>query len=144
MSDKDFPDDEFDAGSARAKNGGGAGRSGAKHGGAERNVDDVELEWEELDWDDLGFEPEDGDRLREAWQRISRGYDRSGGGAGAGLLRLIEIFGDAASEAVSPQTKRQLEHLMREFLIVLRDVIDRVIDNLEEEPEIEIEEIPID
>ncbi|MBJ7347539.1 MAG: hypothetical protein JHC87_03085 [Thermoleophilaceae bacterium] len=139
MSDKDFPDEEFDAGKARAKNGSAEGR-----GKADRDVDDIELEWEELDWDDLGFEPEDGDRVREAWQRLNRGYDRSGGGAGAGLLRLIEIFGDAASEAVSPQTKRQLEHLVREFLIVLRDVIDRVIDNLEEEPEIEIEEIPID
>lgn len=136
MSDNDFPDDAFDAGEAN--------RGEADRSKAERDVDDIELEWEELDWDDLGFEPEDGDRLREAWQRISRGYDRSGGGAGGGLLRLIEIFGDAASEAVSPQTKRQLEHLMREFLIVLRDIIDRVIDNLEEEPEIEIEEIPID
>ncbi len=127
----------------------GAGSAG-RRGRRAKPIDDEwdELDWEELDWEemgfeDLGYEPEDADRVREAWRRINREYGRRGDLPG--IMRMFSLFNEVAGEAVSPETRRQFERVLRDFLVILRDVIDRAIDRLEVDAgEVEIEEIPID
>lgn len=120
------------------------GGSGAAGAGEERIESEwEELDWEELDYEDLGYEPEDADRVREAWRRINAGYGRRPDLPG--LLRIFETFSDVAGDSVSPETRRAFERVLRDLLIIIRDVIDRAIERLEEQgKETEIEEIPID
>ena len=102
-----------------------------------------EIDWEEMGFEDLGYEAEDADRVREAWRRISSQYERRGDLPG--LVRIFDVIGEIAGEAVSPETRRQFESVLRDMLVLLRDVIDRAIERLDEEGrEVEIEEIPID
>lgn len=107
------------------------------------DFDGIEVDWEELDWEELGFEPEDGDRVRDAWHKFSERYE--GRGDLGSLVRFVELVGEVAGDALPPDARRQLERLLREFLVVVRDVADRVIERLDEsENDFEIEEIPID
>lgn len=146
MSDNDFEDfgGDGDPGDADA----GAEQPGHGERRDEPIGERFEAEWEELDWeelefDDLGYEPADADRVREAWRRINREYGRRGDLPG--VVRMFALFNEVAGEAVSPETRRQLERVLRDLLVILRDVIDRAIERLDEDTgEVEIEEIPID
>lgn len=107
------------------------------------------------------------DREDDAWENPRAGYDpyedfaSSGGGsrqsgfgaAGLGdrglvdsITRIIETLAGTAGDALSPDTRRQLEKALRDLLVVLRDVIDAMIERIDRrrENDIEIEEIPID
>lgn len=75
------------------------------------------------------------------------------GGAGFGdrglvdaITRIIDSLASAAGDALAPDTRRQLEKLLRDLLVVLRDVIDAMIERIDNRREVdfEIEEIPID
>lgn len=86
----------------------------------------------------------------------SQGYSFGGsglGGSGLGdrglvdaITRIIDSLATAAGDALAPDTRRQLEKLLRDLLVVLRDVIDAMIERIDNrrEDDFEIEEIPID
>lgn len=80
-----------------------------------------------------------------------QGYGFGGSGLGdRGLVdaitRIIDSLASAAGDALAPDTRRQLEKLLRDLLVVLRDVIDAMIERIDNrrEDDFEIEEIPID
>lgn len=62
------------------------------------------------------------------------------------ITRIIDSLASAAGDALAPETRRQLEKLLRDLLVVLRDVIDAMIERIDNrrDEEFEIEEIPID
>ncbi len=135
MSDDDFdfdgfgeePDDEEPA---------------ARRRKARDEDDREELDWDQLDPDDLGYEAEDADRVRRAWRRMNARYQRDDLPS---LVRLLDLLGELAGDALPPETRRRLERALRELLVVLRDALDRAIERLDEsDVETEIEEIPID
>ncbi|MGK2877211.1 MAG: hypothetical protein ACSLFF_01330 [Solirubrobacterales bacterium] len=72
------------------------------------------------------------------------GFDR---GLVDGITRILESLGGVAGDSLSPETRRRLEHALRDLLVVLRDVIDAMIeriDNRRRESDFEMENIPID
>ncbi|MBJ7458185.1 MAG: hypothetical protein JHD02_03255 [Thermoleophilaceae bacterium] len=72
------------------------------------------------------------------------GFDR---GLVDGITRILESLGSVAGDSLSPETRRQLERALRDLLVVLRDVIDAMIeriDNRRRESDFEMENIPID
>lgn len=71
------------------------------------------------------------------------GFDR---GLVDAITRILEGLGGVAGDALSPDVKRQLEKALRDLLVVLRDVIDAMIERIDNrrEDDFEIEEIPID
>lgn len=101
------------------------------------------------DWDNprAGYDP---------YEDFKQSQAGSGGGAGnsgfadRGLVdaitRIIESLAGAAGDALAPDTRRQLEKLLRDLLVVLRDVIDAMIERIDNrrDQDFEIEEIPID
>ena len=99
------------------------------------------------------------------WENPRAGYDpyedfrasqarREGGGSSAfadrglveAITRIIESLAGAAGDALAPDTRRQLEKLLRDLLVVLRDVIDAMIERIDNrrDDDFEIEEIPVD
>lgn len=62
------------------------------------------------------------------------------------LAHVFELLAGTAGEALPPETRRQLERVLRDLLVTLRDSLDRVIERLDGhvQEEVEIEEIPID
>ncbi len=95
------------------------------------------------------------------WDNPRSGYDpyqdfAGGGGfssAGSGdrglvdaITRIIETLASAAGDSLAPETRQQLEKVLRDLLVVLRDVINAMIERIDNrrEDDYEIEEIPID
>lgn len=75
------------------------------------------------------------------------------GGSGLGdrglvdaITRIIDSLASAAGDALAPDARRQLEKLLRDLLVVLRNVIDAMIERIDNrrDDDFEIEEIPID
>lgn len=62
------------------------------------------------------------------------------------ITRILEGLAGVAGDALSPETRRQLEKALRDLLVVLRDVIDAMIERIDNrrDADFEIEEIPID
>jgi hypothetical protein len=62
------------------------------------------------------------------------------------ITRIIESLAGSAGDALAPDTRRQLEKLLRDLLVVLRDVIDAMIERIDNrrDNDFEIEEIPVD
>mgnify|MGYP006351711723 CR=1 FL=1 len=62
------------------------------------------------------------------------------------ITRILEGLAGVAGDSLAPEVRRQMEKALRDLLIVLRDVIDAVIERIDNrrEPDVEIEEIPID
>lgn len=132
--------------------------TGASGNGFEDLFEDPADEFEDLirdpdfDFDDPRFGWEDPSSARRRSGSRSGGarggsYAGDGTAAADSLARLIELVGGLASEAMPPDTRRQVERMLRDLLIVLRDTIDRLIDRLDEhglDDEIEIEEIRVD
>lgn len=100
------------------------------------------------------------DEFFEDWDRPRAGYDpygefSSGGFAGGAagdrnlvdaIARIIDSMAALAGDALSPQTRRQVESVLRDLLVVLRDVINAMIERIDgrREDDFKIEEIPID
>ncbi len=95
------------------------------------------------------------------WENPRAGYDpyedyaRAQSGARApgidrglvdAITRILEGLAGVAGDALSPDTRRQLEKTLRDLLVVLRDVIDAMIERIDNrrDQDFEIEEIPID
>ena len=102
-----------------------------------------------------------GDEFPGEWENPRADYDpyedfaRSQGmprnpGVDRGLVdaitRILEGLAGVAGGSLAPEVRRQMEKALRDLLIVLRDVIDAVIERIDNrrEPDVEIEEIPID
>lgn len=144
--------------STYGENGGNGGGNG---GPADDDFDDLIRDPLD-DFDDLIRDPDydfDDPPTASGWEDPSAAYARFGGRSGNGssgsagestaesIARLIELVGGLASEALPPDTRRQVERMLRDLLVVLRDTFDRLIDRLDEhdlDDEIEIEEIRID
>lgn len=72
------------------------------------------------------------------------GFDR---GLVDGITKILESLASVAGDSLAPETRRQLETALRDLLVVLRNVIDAMIeriDNRRREADFEMEEIPID
>lgn len=107
-----------------------------------------------------GFDDPFDDLIKDAdaepWDEPGLGYDPysefpppRGGGERAtvdALTRVFELLAGAAGDALPPEARRQLERVLRDLLVTLRDSLDRVIERLDGHvhEEVEIEEIPID
>jgi hypothetical protein len=69
---------------------------------------------------------------------------RTGGGAGDDLAQLVALLG-SLRELVPPELQQQVTDLIRQVLLLVRAILDHVIDRLEPgrggEPE--VEDIPI-
>jgi hypothetical protein len=127
--------------SPASRSGNGAGGNGA--GGFDDFDDfirDRESEFGEPETE--GFDPyEDFGRARAGAGRS--GIDR---GLVEAIVRILDGLGGVAGEALSPDLRRQLERALRELLVVLRDIINAMIERIDgrREDDFEIEEIPID
>lgn len=62
------------------------------------------------------------------------------------LTHIIELLAGVATNSLSPEARRKLEKTVRDLLVMLRDVLDRIIEGIDarHEDEFEIEEIPIE
>ncbi|MFT4048752.1 MAG: hypothetical protein QM648_02835 [Solirubrobacterales bacterium] len=62
------------------------------------------------------------------------------------IVRILDGLGGVAGEALSPDLRRQLEKTLRDLLVVLRDIINAMIERIDgrRDDDFEIEEIPID
>ena len=62
------------------------------------------------------------------------------------LSRIIDLVSGIAGGALSPEARRQLEKTLRDLLVLLRNLLNRIIESLDarSEDDFEIEEIPID
>ncbi|MBI5310964.1 MAG: hypothetical protein HZB14_08095 [Actinobacteria bacterium] len=98
------------------------------------------------EWED----PSDAYRRFSARAQGAGGFGPAGGGdrgAADAIARIIELLGGLATEALPAETRRQVERMLRDLLVVLRDTIDRLIDRLDEhnlDDDVEIEEIRVD
>lgn len=90
-----------------------------------------------------GYDPYEDFAGAQSSQRQAPGFDR---GLIDAITRILEGLGGVTGDALSPDAKRRLEKALRDLLVVLRDVIDAMIERIDNrsEDEIEIEEIPID
>jgi hypothetical protein len=90
-----------------------------------------------------GYDPYEDFAGAQSGQRQAPGFDR---GLIDAITRILEGLGGVTGDALSPDAKRRLEKALRDLLVVLRDVIDAMIERIDNrsEDEIEIEEIPID
>lgn len=113
-------------------------------------IRDREDEFNGAAWDNprAGYDPYE-DFASSGGSAHSRGYG-DGGFADRGLVdaitRIIDTLASAAGDALAPETRRQMEKVLRDLLVVLRDVIDAIIERIDNrrEDDFEIEEIPID
>lgn len=80
---------------------------------------------------------------RSAHQGRARGIES---GLVDTVTRILDALAGLAGESLPPNARRQLERSLRDLLVVLRDVIDALIERLDarHEDDFEIEEIPID
>lgn len=71
------------------------------------------------------------------------GFDR---GLVDAIARIIDGLAGAAGDALSPDLRRQLEKSLRDLLVILRDIINAMIERIDNrrDDEPRIEEIPID
>src|SRR3954447_428816 len=80
--------------------------------------------------------------------RTEAGGDGSGSGSGSGsgdeLAQLVALLG-SLRELVPPELQQQVTDLIRQVLVLVRAILDRVIERLEPERggEPEVEDIPI-
>jgi hypothetical protein len=90
-----------------------------------------------------GYDPYEDFASSQSGQRQAPGFDR---GLLDAITRILEGLGGVTGEALSPDARRKLEKALRDLLVVLRDVIDAMIERIDNhrDEEIEIEEIPID
>lgn len=95
-------------------------------------------------WDDprAGYDPYDDFARGQAGAR-QPGIDR---GLVDAITRILEGPAGVAGDALSPETRKQMEKALRDLLVVLRDVIDAMIERIDNrrDDDFEIEEIPID
>jgi hypothetical protein len=146
-------------------NGNGAGKSGGGPGKDSDPIDDFDALIRDRD-DDFEIEFDDpfsvrshprGDYDPYSDFESARAYGTGGhyGAGGAGfsdrgladaLTRIIEMLGGVDSSALSPEARRQLEKTLRDLLVLLRDVLNRIIESIDarSDDDFEIEEIPID
>jgi hypothetical protein len=100
------------------------------------------------DFDDLIRDPEYDFDFDEPIVDPFGGPSRDGNehGITETIAHLIELIAGAAGDALPPATRRRLEGMLRDLLVALRDALDRMIDQLDEHDdfEVEIEEIRID
>lgn len=101
--------------------------------------DDFSAEWENPR---AGYDPYEDFARSQGGQRTP-GIDR---GLVDAITRILEGLAGVAGESLSPEVRRQMEKALRDLLVVLRDVIDAMIERIDNrrEPDFEIEEIPID
>lgn len=127
------------------KSGNGAG-NGNGAGGFDDFDDFIRDREEELgeNWDNprAGYDPYDDYARSQAGQR-QPGIDR---GLVDAITRILEGLAGVAGDALSPETRKQMEKALRDLLVVLRDVIDAMIERIDNrrDDDFEIEEIPID
>ncbi|MFY9487978.1 MAG: hypothetical protein WAP35_04685 [Solirubrobacterales bacterium] len=124
---------------------GGSGKNG--FGG---DLDDLIKDRDEefgIDWDQPGL----GYDQYAGFDDRTRSSSEGGGFADRGTLeaisRIIETLSGMTEGALSPDARHQLEKILRDLLVVLRDSLDWMIDRIDERSgsaEVEIEEIPID
>ncbi|MFY9264631.1 MAG: hypothetical protein WAO61_04310 [Solirubrobacterales bacterium] len=62
------------------------------------------------------------------------------------ISRIIETLTGLAGDSLAPESRRQLEKILRDLLVAARDSLDWMIDRIDERSnqEVEIEEIPVD
>lgn len=62
------------------------------------------------------------------------------------LVRLIDGLGGMAGEVLSPDLRKKLESAVRDLLVILREIIDAMIERIDNRrgDELHVEEIPID
>jgi uncharacterized membrane protein len=129
-------------GTRRGDNGGSGNGNGA--GGFDDFIRDREDPWENprADYDPYEDFAASGSSRQSGFGSAGLG-DR---GLVDSITRIIETLASTAGDALSPDTRRQLEKALRDLLVVLRDVIDAMIERIDRrrENDIEIEEIPID
>ena len=89
--------------------------------GVAQAADQEAVTWDEIDWDQLAQDFVDEGNFDDQDEHRDQ----------AELARLLGIFLKAASDAVSPETRRQLESLLRDGLIVFRDLLNRAIEHLD-------------
>lgn len=95
-------------------------------------------------WDNprAGYDPYD-DYARSQSSARQPGIDR---GLVDAITRILEGLAGVAGGSLSPETRKQMEKALRDLLVVLRDVIDAMIERIDNrrDDDFEIEEIPID
>ncbi|MGH2906196.1 MAG: hypothetical protein ACRDKI_05440 [Solirubrobacterales bacterium] len=77
----------------------------------------------------------------------SYGDPRSGDrGLIEAITRIIEALAGAAGDTLPPEARKQLERVLRDLLVALRDALTWMIERIDEraEDEYEIEQIPVD
>lgn len=124
---------------------------------AEQFEDDL-IRDPEFSFDEPPSEPPPRERQRPAsdWSGSARAYAGYAGTSRNGshgeqnavdaVFRLLELVFGAAGDALPAETRLKLENVLRDFLVALRDALDRAIERLDEHTahDVEIEEIPID
>lgn len=100
------------------------------------------------DWDNprAGYDPYEDFKQSQAGGGASGGSSFADRGLVDAITRIIESLAGAAGDTLAPDTRRQLEKLLRDLLVVLRDVIDAMIERIDNrrDDDFEIEEIPVD
>jgi plasmid stabilization system protein ParE len=129
-------------------NGNGNGGSGSGGGGGFDDFDDFirdrdEAFEETFDNPRAGYDPYEDFAGAKSGPRQAPGFDR---GLVDAITRILEGLGGVTGDALSPDARRKLEKALRDLLIVLRDVINAMIERIDNrrEDDFEIEEIPID
>lgn len=124
-----------------------SGGNGNGSGGGFDDFDDFIRDREEEfggDWDNprAGYDPYEDFAGSRSGARAS-GIDR---GLVDAIAQLVEGLSGIAGDALSPETRRRMQKALRDLLLVLRDVIDAMIERIDNhrDDDYEIEEIPID
>ncbi len=120
--------------------GNGAGGNGA--GGFDDFDDFIRDREDEFSssWDDPADPYADFGRRRSAREP---GFDR---GLVDAIVRIIDGLAGVAGDALSPDLRKQMERALRDLLVVLRDIINAMIERIDSrrDEDFRVEEIPID
>jgi len=133
----------MNAAGGKGRNGGNGSSGGFSNGGFEGEfIKDRDDEFGE-EWSNPRAEHDP--YTDHSTGRGSRAYAPDRGTAEA-ITRIIEMLAGAASDALPPEARRQLERVLRDLLVIARDSLNLMIDRIDqhEHNDIEIEEIPID
>lgn len=113
------------------------------------------------DFDDFIRDREDD--FEPGWSRSAAGGDPYGDYGQAGgqrstrrpgidrtlidaILGVVDSLSGATGDALAPDLRKQLQKTLRDLLMVLRDIIDALIERIDRrnDGEVKLEEIPID
>jgi hypothetical protein len=136
----------------RKGNGNGNGNGNSGNGGGAGGFDDFDSfirdrdeELSEGPYENprAGYDPYEDFAGAQSGQRQSSGFDH---GLLDAITRILEGLGGVTGDALSPDARRKLEKALRDLLVVLRDVINAMIERIDNrrDDDFEIEEIPIE